>query len=98
MDMKIRMLRSTAGSPDGIHVNNYERDKEYVMGESLARSFISIKAAEIVETEEVIETKAETVPENKAEEAAPENKAEAKKPLSKAERKKLDKLERSRNR
>ncbi len=79
MSKKIKMLRSIAGSEDGIHVDNYKAGEEYVVGDSLANSFISIRAAE-----EVIETKAETVPENKAEEAAPENKTEAK-PLSKKE-------------
>jgi hypothetical protein len=57
--MKIRMLQSTKGSPDGIEVRQYEAGTKYDVPEELAAVFLSQGWAE-EDKEFVLETKAET--------------------------------------
>lgn len=63
--MLIRMKKNQPGSEDGVHIKKYEAGKEYDMAESLAKAFISMGVAEIVESK-----KAAPAPANKA--VAPE--------------------------
>lgn len=44
--MKIRMLRTLKGSPDGIEVREYEAGRKYDIPESLAANFLGQGAAE----------------------------------------------------
>lgn len=67
--MKIKMTKTTDGSPDGININTYEKGKKYDIPASLAENFLGQDAAK--------EDKGkEEAPENK--EKAPENKGEKK--------------------
>ena len=92
------MIKDTKGSPDGLHVYEYEAGKTYStpseISKSLAEVFVKeMKVAEYVsgvvpERKAIIlEMKEEPVaPENKMEEPAPENKMEPK-PKKKPKRK-----------
>ena len=52
--MKIKMLKTEKGSNDGIHVDLYEKDSVYEVGESLGKVFCDIlRIAEKVEIDEV---------------------------------------------
>jgi len=43
--MKIKMTKTTDGSPDGININTYEKGKKYDIPESLAENFLGQDAA-----------------------------------------------------
>ena len=47
-DVKVKMLVSTHGSPDGIEVLRYEKGKTYQVSENLARLFVEAGLAERV--------------------------------------------------
>jgi hypothetical protein len=50
--MKIKMLKKTQGSPDGIQVNVYEAGMEYDLPDRLANTFVNqMKVAEFVKQE-----------------------------------------------
>ena len=52
--MKIRMLKTKNGSPDGLAVLTYDEDKVYELPEDLARVFIKQKwAKRLRETKDV---------------------------------------------
>ena len=51
--MKICMLKTQNGSPNGIRVVTYKKDVEYDIPDSLANVFIKMKVAEIVKTTDV---------------------------------------------
>lgn len=55
--MKIRMLQTQKGSPDGIQVNEYEQGKKYDLPESLAEVFLDNKWAEQDKALEIPEKK-----------------------------------------
>ena len=40
MAKKVRMLKTERGSPDGIHINVYKKDKDYTITDSLAHTFV----------------------------------------------------------
>ena len=44
--MKVRMLKTMKGSPDGIQVNEYEVGRKYDLPESLGKVFLENKWAE----------------------------------------------------
>ena len=69
--MKIKMLKTQRGSVDGIHSQAYEIGKEYELSGNLLKVFLDNKWAS-----EVVEAKAQSVPENKMESAPVENKKE----------------------
>lgn len=83
--MKIKMIKTTDGSPDGININTYEKGKKYDIPEDLAGNFIGQNAA--VEDkekekapeneEEVLEDLGPQAPENEEKEKAPEDKEKA---------------------
>lgn len=54
--MKIRMLRTLKGSPDGLEVREYEAGRKYDVPERLAGNFLGQGAAE-EDKELVLETK-----------------------------------------
>lgn len=60
--MKIKMTKTTDGSPDGININTYEKGEKYDVPDSLAENFVGQDAAK---------------KEDKGKEKAPENKEEA---------------------
>lgn len=47
--MKYRMLKTAAGSPDGIRVETYLQGQDYVLDASLASVFLKIGVAEPVD-------------------------------------------------
>lgn len=69
--MKIKMLKTIPGSPDGIKVNLYKKDEVYDnVPDSLAKVFIQEKYAEhaSIMTKPTVESKAQvSSPENKME-------------------------------
>jgi hypothetical protein len=70
--VRIKMLRSKTGSPDGANVKNYLKDEEYAVPEGLAKTFVEDdKVAERIEekAEKAVKNKAAVPPKNKAEEA-----------------------------
>ena len=66
--MRIKMTKTTPGSPDGIHIKKYQGGEQYALPEKLAGAFLGMGVAEEV---------AEVVPEpvKKSSGAAPKNKA-----------------------
>lgn len=67
--MKIKMLKTILGSPDGIKVNLYKKDEVYEnVPDSLAKVFIQEKYAE--------QASIMTKPTVKAQTSSPENKME----------------------
>ena len=69
--MKVKMLKTQRGSVDGIHVQAYTAGTEYELSGNLLKVFLDNKWAS-----EVVEAKAQSVPENKMEYAPVENKKE----------------------
>jgi hypothetical protein len=62
--VRIKMLRSKTGSPDGANVKHYMKDEEYSVPEGLAKLFVETdKVAVLAE----LEAKAEKPVKNKAE-------------------------------
>jgi outer membrane biosynthesis protein TonB len=47
--VKIKMLEDAPGSPDGIHVQDYEKDVEYDVTDSLGEAFVQHGHAELAE-------------------------------------------------
>jgi len=50
--VKVKMLRTAKGSPDGIQINVYEEGKVYNIPDDLAKCFFDIGACELVEEKE----------------------------------------------
>jgi hypothetical protein len=67
--MLVKIVKTTPGSPDGIHVKKYEAGQSYELPENLAQTFVGMGVAEII-----IE---EVEPEKKSSGAAPQNKSVA---------------------
>ena len=65
--MKVRMLETRLGSPDGIQVNEYKAGEKYDMPESLAKGFLKNGWAEEDRTLDVPEEtkKSEDKPKNR---------------------------------
>lgn len=65
--MKIKMLKTTNGSPDGIIVENYKEGQEYDLDGALLSVFIKLGVAEQVKIDAPPEKAVlEVVPETKA--------------------------------
>jgi hypothetical protein len=73
--MRVKMLRTEKGSPNGIQVRTYEQGKEYdIPGGSLPRLFIETGVAvAVAQVAEAAKNK-KKAPENKNLEKSPENK------------------------
>ena len=56
MSIKIRMMRTEKGSPNGIDVITYQRGREYILPDDLANTLINLKAAILS-----VETKMEAI-------------------------------------
>lgn len=59
--MKIKMLKTTPGSPDGIIIKSYLKDEVYDLSERLCNCFFKMRVAEkfVEKKEEVVEVKKE---------------------------------------
>ena len=72
--LKVKMLRTTPGSTDGIRVQSYKEGETYELPDSLAKVFVGEKLAEPVMTPVVVPA-AVVAPDQKMAGGAPENKA-----------------------
>lgn len=53
---KIKMLKNTLGSPDGITVIKYKKDEIYELNESLTKTFVKrLKVAEYIKDKQIQE-------------------------------------------
>lgn len=73
-NVKIKMLKTTQGSPDGITVSSFKEDETYLVPYDLAKSFCSsLKVAEVVEDEDEDEDTEDEDTETEDEDGAPED-------------------------
>lgn len=76
--MKVKMLKSTQGSKDGIHVEHFKEGTEYDFPDSLAKCFIDGKFAVEAKAEAGEPDKKEQVKQPEVKEEKPEVKDEKK--------------------
>jgi len=69
--VKIKMLKTQAGSPDGLTVRVYQKDRRYDLPKALAEVFIEEGWARLAMASRTAKSK----PDRKNLDAAPENKA-----------------------
>lgn len=68
--LKVKMLKTTPGSPDGIRVQRYDEGEVYDLSDALAKAFVDhMNVAEYV-----VVGRRDSVPAAKMVKAAPENK------------------------
>jgi len=70
--MKVRMIQTMVGYPDGFTRTVYDKDQIYELPDSLANNFLSLKVVELIDNEKDLGS----APDNKAFTKPSDNKSE----------------------